>query len=180
MKKIVILYTVLVLAGCASAINRKNAENYHQAGLQAEFRGDYALAERNFERALVNARLGDAPEAGVSMATYNLGRIKGYLCKHKESEELLLQALSMEEKVSGPESGNTSKRHFELARLYFDQGKYSAAAEHYGKGIPIVKKLGVERSDPIALADAMDEYSVALSKSGNKSASIKLNQKLNY
>jgi len=168
MKKLVVVALFVALGGCATAINRHNAENYHQAGLQAEWNGDYELAERNFYRALVNARSGNSPKAGISMAEYNLGRIKGYLCKHKEAEELLLDALKLEVEVTGPESGVTSKRLFELARLYYDQGKYDKAAQYYSRAIPIVKKLGVEKSDPIALADAMDEYSVSLSKSGNK------------
>ena len=95
MKKLVVISLVFVLAGCATAINRKNAENYHQAGLQAEWNGNLELAERNFYRALVNARSGNSPKKGISMATYNLGRVKGYLCKHKEAEDLLLEALKL-------------------------------------------------------------------------------------
>jgi len=175
MKKFVIVTFVILLAGCATAINRKNAEQYHIWGLQAEQNGNYELAERNYYRALVNARSGNSPKAALSMATYNLGRIKGYLCKHKEAEDLLLEALRLEEQVTGPESGVTAKRLFELARFYYDQGKYDDAAKYYSRAIPIVRRLGVENSDPIALADAMDEYAVSLSNTGNnaKASEIK-------
>jgi hypothetical protein len=48
--------------------------------------------------------------AFISRLTYNLGRVKGQRCKHEEAEALLLEALRLEEKSSGPESALTSMR----------------------------------------------------------------------
>jgi tetratricopeptide (TPR) repeat protein len=95
----------MLLAGCASPINRHNAAKYHDWGLEAEQAGNYQLAERNYERALINMRLGHSPNAELSMVMYNLGRVKGHLCKHDESQQLLTEALKPEEKVTGPDSG---------------------------------------------------------------------------
>ena len=66
MKYIFTFLIVLFLTGCGNPINRHNAANYHQWGLEAEWAGDYVLAERNYSRALMNAKLGDSPDAGIS------------------------------------------------------------------------------------------------------------------
>ena len=58
------------------------------------------LAEQNHSRALWNARIGDVPSSGISLVTYNLGRVKGYLCKYDEAEQLLLEALRLEEQAA--------------------------------------------------------------------------------
>jgi tetratricopeptide (TPR) repeat protein len=152
------------LSGCANPINQRTATNYYQAAVDAEVAGDYRLAERNYERALVNAKLGHSPDAGTSAAMYGLGRMKGLLCKYDEAEKLLLESLRLEETVTGPESAITTMRLFEIARLDFDQGKYAASLPYFSRGIAAVQKLGVQRSDPIALADALDDYATALAK----------------
>src|SRR5690242_20610605 len=100
MRTLVVLGLTLLGAGCANPINQHNAAKYHEWGEEAERAGNYQLAERNYYRALVNARVGRSPDAGVSMAMYNLGRVKGYLCKYDESEQLLTEALNLEEKVT--------------------------------------------------------------------------------
>jgi tetratricopeptide (TPR) repeat protein len=171
MRALSVLSVTLLLAACASPINQYNAANYHDSGLRAERAGNYQLAETNYERALINARLGHSPDAGVSMAMYNLGRVKGYLCKYDESQQLLSEALALEEKVSGPESGISTMRLFELARLHFDREQYEASLPYFARAIPAVQRLGIESSDPIAFADALDQYATALGETGRSQES---------
>ena len=166
MRKLLIIITLCFLASCANPINRHTGMNYNDWGGNAETAGDYTLAERNYSRALMNFQIGYTGDADVSMALYNLGRVKGYLCKYGEAESLLLEALQLEEKVTGPESAVTSMRVFELARLSFDRQQFEKAVIYYSRGIPLVRKLGAENKDPIALADAIDEYSSSLTQTG--------------
>jgi hypothetical protein len=162
------LLAAILFAACGNPINLKTASNYYDAAVQAELAGNFSLAEQDYGRALLNAKLGHAADAGISASMYGLGRMKGYLCKFNEAEPLLLESLKLEEGVTGPDSGITTKRLFELARFYFDRGMNAQSLPYFARGIPAVPRLGVESSDPIALADALDEYSVALSKTGNK------------
>lgn len=166
MRTLLIVFITLALASCANPINQHTAANYHGWGREAERAGNYTLAERNYERALINARLGHSSDAELSMVMYNLGRVKGYLCKYDVAEQLLTEALKLEEKVTGPDSGIVTMRLFELARLQFDREQYAASLPYFGRAIPAVKKLGVESDDPIALADVLDQYAVALGKTG--------------
>jgi tetratricopeptide (TPR) repeat protein len=158
---------VLFAIGCANPINQKTAANYHELGSRAERRGEYELAEENYSRALWNAKMGQSPASGVSMASYHLGRVKGYLCKYDEAEELLLEALRLEEEASGTESGLTSMRLFEIARLNADRARYDAALPYYDRAISIVRKLDVETSDPIGFANVLSDYAVVLETTGN-------------
>lgn len=155
------------LSGClAHAVNEKNGLRYHEAALEAEQAGDFKTAERDYFRALVNFRDGDLPESYLSMELYNLGRMEGYNCKYGDAKAHLLDALQREERFSGPESSLTTKRLFELARLSYDRGEYADAAIYYGRGIPAARKLGLEKTDPITLANALDEYTTALRYAG--------------
>jgi hypothetical protein len=138
-------------------------DEHHDAGLKAELAGDYRLAEQHFELALNNAKSDRLTDGSfISMATYNLGRVKGYLCKRKEAEHLLLEALKLEEKESGPESKITNMRLFELARFYYDYSQFDRAVLFYSRAIPAAKKNGIDSDDPIALSDLTEEYSKAL------------------
>ena len=155
-----------LLVGCANPINQKTASIYYDSALEAEIRGDFAFAERQYGRALINAQIGHAPDEGVSAAMYGLGRSKAYLCKFAEAEPLLLESLTLQEKAAGPEGPIMTKRLFELARFYSDRGRYKQSLPFFERGVPTVEKLGVEASDPMAFADALDDYANALERSG--------------
>jgi tetratricopeptide (TPR) repeat protein len=165
-----LLLSGLMLAGCATDINMVNASRYHEAGLRAEWAGDYKAAETFFQRSLINARDGKASDSTISMAMYNLGRMKGLNCQYDEARSLLTDSLKLEEKISGQENALVTKRLFELARFSYDRQQYSAAADYYGRAIASGRKLGLAKDDPIALADAIDEYATALRNSGQGGA----------
>ncbi|MBI5890572.1 MAG: tetratricopeptide repeat protein [Nitrosomonadales bacterium] len=165
-----IVLLVALISGCANPINERTAYNYYKMALRAEAIRDYASAEQNYDKALFNARIAHS-NATISASMYGLGRMKGYLCKYDDAEKLLLSSLTLEEKITGPESSITTMRLFELARLNFDRGQYGAALPYFGRGIPAVKKLGIETSDPISLANEFDEYAIALGKTGHKDMS---------
>ena len=154
------------LAGCGNPVNLRTAGIYHEQAEQAERAGDFVRAEQLYDRALLNARLAHAPDNVISGVQYNLGRMKGYQCKFAEAETLLAGALKLEEAVSGPDSGITTMRLFELARLNYDQERFEQAVPYYARGIVAVRKLGMETGDPIALANALDEYANALARTG--------------
>jgi hypothetical protein len=67
-------------------------------------------------------------------------------------------------------------RLFELARLHFDREQYEVSLPYFARGIPKVKKIGTGTSDPIAFADVLDQYSVALGKTGKLQESIERKQ----
>lgn len=160
---------IVALSGCVSDLNRKEASIHFEAAQRFDVTGDYVSAREQYWKALVNARLAGADQATISMLTYNFGRTTGYTCHLDEAEKHLLDALEMEKSVTGPESGISTKRLFELARFYFDQAQFEKSATYYARGIPAVEKLGMAQIDPIGLADALDEYTTALAKSGHPS-----------
>ncbi len=167
--RIIGIAAFLLLTGCASDLNRKEASIHFEAAQRFDRAGDYASAREQYGKALVDARLAGAPPATISMLTYNFGRTTGYTCHLDESEKYLVDALELEESVTGPNSGVASMRVLELARLSFDRDEFEKSAAYYDRGIRIVSDLGVAQSDPIGLANALDEYSLALKKVGRES-----------
>lgn len=155
---VLVVLAMLALAGCANPVNRRTAEHYFDAGSRAELAGDLVLAERNYDRALLNARIGHSPAAGISMLLYNLGRVKGRLCKFDEARTLLEEALALDSAEPATEPGVMSMRLFELARLHAAHGAHAKAAAYFERALPMVRKLGMSEVDPIALADALEAY----------------------
>jgi tetratricopeptide (TPR) repeat protein len=160
------LIASLLVAGCVSDLNRREATIHYEAALRFDVSSNYERAREQYGKALVAARLAGADQGTLSMLTYNYGRTSGYSCHSEEAEKYLVDALEMEKSVTGPDSGISTKRIFELARFYFDQGDYAKSVTYYSRGLPAVEKLGVAGSDPIALADALDEYSTARTRAG--------------
>lgn len=157
----IISFVLFTLLGCASPLNVRHAHLYTAAGNEAAETGNWALAELNYERALVNARRGIRSTENESVALYNLGQAKGHLCKFVEAEKLLREALEIEESVSGPDSGLTSMRLLELGRLHLDRGQVDKAMPYFRRAIRLVERLGIERTDPIGLALVYDDYAAA-------------------
>ena len=162
---LIFLITSIVLSvGCASSINMKNVEIHLEAGRNFELKGDPQSAKDQYAKALVNAKLANANPALISMLTYNYGRMLGHTCQYEESERNLIEALNLESTITGPESGTSSMRLFELARLNYDNNQFIKSASYFEKGIPIVEKLGIEQSDPIGYSFILDIYKESLDK----------------
>jgi tetratricopeptide (TPR) repeat protein len=134
---------LVILSGCATAINQKNAGTYYEAGLQAEASKNWAGAKEMFWRALVNARSGGAAPAYISAATYNLGRMTGYTCEYADAEKLLLESVSLEQGLPTPNMINLTKRWSELAQITYDQGKYAESSKWFAIAIPELEKLNI-------------------------------------
>ena len=164
--------TALVLAACVSTEPAKPPDVnqpyriHYEAGLLAESKGDYRAAQREYAQAYKIAEDSKLSMAALSAATYELGRVTGYLCDYDRAHRLLRQSLEMEERVSGPYSANMSARYMELARLNYDRGLYALAIPYYERGIPLLEKHDFEKRDPLALADALHEFGTALNRTG--------------
>jgi tetratricopeptide (TPR) repeat protein len=168
MRNILVIVAIAGLVqACANPSYREKAIEYHKLGLEAERAKNYGLAEENYAKALENAKQGNITIADISSLSYNLGRVKGYLCNYKEAEQLLLKALELEKQASGPVSPPIMKRNLELARFYFDRDEYDKSVRFYRKAMPMVLSGGLEKSDPMALVDILNEYSDALMKLGD-------------
>lgn len=169
-KFFVISLAVLMLAGCATDINLKNAQRYYELGLRADAVRDYPSAREAFHRSFVNAQSGGATPAFISAVTYNLGRMSGYACDYPPAETLLLEALQLEQGLSSPEPANITKRLSELARLMYAQGKFKEASAFYERAVVVLDRLGVAEDDPIGIAVFLENYASALQKGGDAAA----------
>ena len=166
-----------LLTACAQDLNKHNAMRYYNLALRAEQAKDYAGAKEAYRRALINARDGEAPQAGISAATYGLGRMTGYTCEYAAAERLLREALELEQTLPYPVPGNISKRLSELARLTFDEGKYQDSVAFYEQALPILEKLGAPRSDPVGYASYLEDYAFAMARNGNENNAAQVRAK---
>jgi len=112
------------VAGCANPINMHTAQRYFDAGMAAEREGNYQLAHENYYRAYVNTEIGHADDQRKTLAMYNLGRMKGYLCMKAEAEPMLVNSVAVEEKALSQNGSWYTGRLVEMARFYLGFGEY--------------------------------------------------------
>ena len=165
-RAVVTVFAALLIGGCATDVNRINASRYYEAGLAFEARKQYEQAREAYWRALVNYRSAGGPQAAISAATYNLGRMTGMTCNFPLAEQFLQEALKLEEQLPSPDSRNITKRLGELANISFALGKFKQSAEYYERAVPRLEQLGIIQDDPMGYALYLDGYADALDKAG--------------
>ena len=163
MRLFVILASTLFLAACVTAIPPSRGI---QSGNIAYKRGDYVQAKEVFSSALQLATQQNW-KPHIATAKYGLGRSLGQLCQFSEAEKYLTEAASLEREISGGKGIHLSQDYFELARLYYDYGKFDKAVPFFQKAIPLAEELRVASSDPIGYANVLEDYAIALSKTGD-------------
>jgi tetratricopeptide (TPR) repeat protein len=127
------------------------------------------MAKENFSRALVNAKIGRLGPIAEAEAASKLARVLGNMCEYDEAESMFLQALAAEEAAFGANSPRTVPTRVELAQFTFDIGRYQKAINYFEKAFEVGGEI-LGRTDRSGYARLLDDYSVALERSGNTAA----------
>ena len=162
MKKYLTLFLIaLVISGCATQINQRNAQKYWNAATIARDQGNWQLARSNWSKTIVNGNLGGVDQRNMSIAYYEYGRASGILCIWEEAENGLTKSLEIDRSNSGP----VHLPLIELARLNYDQRKFAQAAKFFREAKPIVDSFNAETQDPLGYAEFLEEFSESIEKS---------------
>lgn len=170
MNKAIIIILVSFVCACAAPINRHSASNHVQSANAAISMNDWVTAKKHWAKAVLNARLGNLGPKALTSLNYEYGRSLGVTCFYKESEEYLKYAYDYDKANSGP----VHMAMLELARLNYDQKKYSEAIPYFEGLMPIYQKHNVENIDPSGVALVYEEYSKSLASTGDKVKSEEL------
>jgi tetratricopeptide (TPR) repeat protein len=155
----------LLVSGCKNPLNQYTSQEYYKAGNEAENRGDYQLAKENYSRSLINSKLGGEDKRMEALALYELSRVTGYLGDYKESEKGFLEVIKLSK---SPESKNLNTPALcELARLYFDTKQYQKSLTIFAEANRRLESLGVEKDDPLGYCLFLEDYKIALEKTGD-------------
>jgi tetratricopeptide (TPR) repeat protein len=137
----------------------------------------YVAEKRDFEAEGLFKRAFDLCEQyaspsrqGVSFARnmrfplhlYNLYQREGRL---DEMEPVFERALTVEEKVLGPQDPAVGETSFHFAQLYHEEGKNQEAVPLLQRAIEIQEKNG---NEPLQLAMTLDQYAVVLEALGEE------------
>lgn len=163
MRKMLSFITLIVIvSGCANPINLYTMKKYANAAYSNLHAGDLITAQKNFGRAIVNAKLGKADDRTLAVLLYEYGRASGVICNWAESEKSLIAAYELDRDNDGP----THMSLFELARMHSGRHEFSKAVEYFEQVLPELKNLQADARDPIAYAEFLEEYSLALEQTG--------------
>ena len=153
---------LLVVAGCASPINLRNAYAHADAGDAAMGRGEWALAMRQYAQAVVNADLGNAEPRFKQSVNYQYGRAMGVLCQYDDSEKYLLRSKQFSEAIGA----SPYLALYELGLVNEKQAKFDKAANYYAELLPLMEQAGLRSKYPLGAADAHERYANALKQTG--------------
>jgi tetratricopeptide (TPR) repeat protein len=153
-------------------------QSYAQAE-QALAAGDLPAAKAGYTSALVNARLaGDLPPGAEAALAEKLARVLGNLCERADAEKTFLEAVSAAEKSSGARPARTFPLRIELAQFAFDTDQFEKATRYFESAFAVGETLMAEKQ-PVAMAQLVDDYAVALEKSGQAAEAEKARRKAN-
>ena len=117
-------------------------------GWSAYQRGDYTKAEKQFDRALKEAKESGKRDRQLVESLHSLAELYKAQGRYAEAEPLYQRALGIREKVLGPEHPAVATILNNLAELYRTQGRYAQAEPLYKRALGIWEKaLGPEHSD---------------------------------
>lgn len=143
---------------------QKTSDNYARVAHSFMVAGEWEKALEPAKRAVINADSANLSPEKRAIAHYEYGRALGVTCSFAEAESELKIAYELDKQTKQPLFLSLT----ELARLNFDQGKYKEASEYFEKTIDEIRKVKADASAPIAFAEILNEYSIALEKAGNK------------
>ncbi|MBC7368704.1 MAG: hypothetical protein H7343_18165 [Undibacterium sp.] len=134
---------------------------YFTAGQAAQKRGDWSVARKIWLAAVKNAESSAAPSEAIAPLYYEYGRTLGVLGAFDEAQAYLEKALAIERTGSG--------RPFvmdlnELARLNYDQGKFSAARIYFAEAVVALEARQAETHVSADYIEILTEYADCLRK----------------
>ena len=167
MKKFFIVSLAFLIGGCANPINRYTAGRYYEMGTEAEYRGNLEAAREAYRsRATLNADWGNLGPGAKAYTLYEYGRVSGYLCMHDEAEKYLKESLALQDKDQSVRAQLRAPTLLELARFYYDTDQKTKALPYYEEGVELVRKLDIEKTEPIRFATVLEEYAECLTAAG--------------
>jgi tetratricopeptide (TPR) repeat protein len=164
---------------------RHRAEQSAYAAGAAEQRGNWHEAQRLWAQAVTDADAGGTDPRTRAAFYYEYGRAAGVTCMFALAEDNLNKAYELDVQTSGPSFMSL----VELARLNYDQKKYSQAVGYFSRAFSDMDRFDASRREPIGYADLLDEYAAALTAIGRglegkeakaKASSIRVNNQGRY
>jgi tetratricopeptide (TPR) repeat protein len=166
---------VVLLAAALACARLGDELTYNRAidqAADAQRAGDIHGAKVYWWRAYEAAERAKMGPPYTSNSLYNYGRMSGDLCQYEEARDALQKSLAIEQQRVPLVESNVSGPLFELARLDYSHENWEGARSWYERGIPLARKHGADRSDPIGFADELDRYALALEKTGDAERAV--------
>jgi tetratricopeptide (TPR) repeat protein len=124
-------------------------------------KGEYSKARDGYERALGFAEQnGDRQYSAIAM--YGLARVNIQLCEPTAAENWLLKSIELRESIPNSPEAYITQNRMELARLYFRHKRFQEANTQFTLAVQGLESLKIERTDPIAYANELDDYARSL------------------
>ncbi len=150
--------TTLLVSACAvfdTPAFQNNYSLYNREALKAERENNWDAAAKRYFLALQNVGWANEGKGVRADFHYKLGRALGATCQFEKSEQNFAYANELNPKMP--------QTLAELGRLKLSQNKLADALGYFERAVPNLENSTA--TDPIGVAEILDDYSTALSKS---------------
>lgn len=154
-KKVLI---VCLLTALSAACDRQGAlmDEAAEKCAKAVTVGSIKVAEDQCTIALGENNGADLKPEIRSERLYRLGNIMRVQAKYPEAQELMLQSLTIEETLSGPDSPAIGTRLLEMSLIHAGQGQWVEGAAYLERVLPLAVQLGEEQQQ--SLTNTLKHY----------------------
>ncbi len=166
------LLVAVLMTGCLNPASARNARRYRETGMAAEKAGDLRLAKKYYARAFANADIGFLSVAPKAYAHYDYSRVTGYLGNHREAALGFSNVLSWIELAAPKADDLRAPALSEYARLLHDTGQHRKALPFFESAVLEFDRRNKTATDPIGLAEFLDDYATSLQASGRSGEAI--------
>lgn len=163
-KQLLGFFLIVICMSC-STVSQQQQLNFE--GNNAYLSARYQEALHRYEKTL-DAANKNKDQQYIAIAMYGLGRTNIKLCRLGEAEAWLKQSIAARDALADSDEAYITQNLLELSRLYIAQERYTEANVFLDRAVPILYRLRLERSDPIGLANQLDEYEKSLREAGRK------------
>ena len=158
--KLFLIMVLGLLSACPSFDDDRQIRQERRAGDEAHVRGDNAVAERHYKRALELSKELGSDNANFVYSAGDLAKIYAADGRDAEAEELYLERLSIAERIWAHEPGSLGFVHDDLAMFYLFRDRYDQAHPLYLESLALKAKAFGENSSQ--LAQGLELYSALL------------------
>lgn len=162
MKTLPVLFVALLVSACESDVSR--SAYFAEKCKDARQRGALMAAEQLCQSAWTDVDSSRLTPVIRSERLYDLGRIKRLSSKFDEAEPLILEALSIEESVSGRSSPAYGRLLVEMSLALAGQEKWIDGAVFLEPVLQIADRL--PEREQLAMVSVLNNYALRLRNAG--------------
>ena len=167
MNRVTLILVSVLLNACAIPTNSITAQRFYEGGEAAMLRGDYTTAVDQYNRSMINARIGYLGKGVVGNIGFNLAKALGLNCQTDEADRMFTKSIGSMDEHYGFESGRSIEARLEYSQFLFDYERFHDFLHELKVVLPQIDER-VKNEFPTEYIEMLGLYAYAFQKTGDQ------------